>query len=79
MLGRDAQATAGENARATPRIRVAPQTLQVCAHVRGMLVAQVTVLFQRLADDLFQLEWEFWIQPQGGLGSLVKNGPEYRC
>ena len=42
----------------TYRIPYRVQPLQVGAHFRGMLVAQVPVLLQSLVDDVFQLGWQ---------------------
>src|ERR1700687_6479048 len=47
------------------RIRVTLQSLQIRADIRGGPVAEFPVLFQRLIDDLFQLEGYRGVQPDG--------------
>ena len=48
-----------------PRICIALQPLQLRAHVRGVLIAQVAVFLQRLVDDPFQLRGDVRVQPHG--------------
>ena len=51
---------------AAPRFRFPLQPLQVGAHLRGVLVAQVAIFLQRLVDDVFQLGRKVGIQPHRG-------------
>ena len=53
---------------------IALQPLQVGAHVRGVLIAQVAVLLQRLGDDSFQFRRNIGIQPHRSHGSAIQNG-----
>ena len=50
------------------------QPLEVGAHVRGMLVAQVSVFFQSLVDDVLQLGRKVRIQPYWRNRRAVQNG-----
>src|SRR5580765_4485885 len=38
-----------------------------------MLIPQVAILLERLADDVFQFRWEIWIQPDRRRGRPVQN------
>ena len=58
---------------------IALQTLQIRAHLGGVLVAQITIFFQSLVDDLFQLRWHVWIQADGGCRRTVQDGFENCC
>ena len=61
---------------AVPRFRVPFQPLQVGPHIRRYLIAQLSILLQRLADDTFQFGWHFGIQPHHRRGFRVQNGFE---
>jgi hypothetical protein len=47
--------TAGELIGTASGSRVTPQTLQVCAQLGGVLVAEVPVLLEALVDNLLEL------------------------
>ena len=48
------------------------QRLQVIAHLRGGLVAQLAVLLQRLVDDFFQLGRKFGFNSRAGTGVRLR-------
>jgi len=54
-------------------IGVALQALKVGAHLSGNLVAQISVLFERLVDDVLELGWEIGVQAQRGRGGAVED------
>ena len=59
---------------APSRFRIALQPLQVAAHLRGMLVAQIDVFLQRLVDDVFQPCRHFMIQPHRRHWRAIHDG-----
>src|SRR2546427_3707809 len=64
--------------RRPPRSTLFPYTtlfrsLQVGAQVGGVLVAKIAILFQRLADDFFQLRRDLRVQARGGRRRAVQN------
>ena len=57
---------------AAARIRVSLQTLQFRPHIRGVLVAQVAVFFQRSVDDAFQFGGRSGFRRTGAVGARCK-------
>jgi hypothetical protein len=60
------------------RIGIALQTLQVRAHIGGVEVAQVAILFQSLVDNVFELGRKVGIEPDGRRGRTIQNRLEDR-
>src|SRR5712664_453086 len=63
---------AGQIRKRASRIRVALQSLQVRADVRGGAITQIPVLLQRLADDLFELKRDQRIQADRRDGRAIQ-------
>ena len=61
---------------AARRFRFTLQALEIGAHLRGVLIAQVAVFLQRLVDDPFQFGGNFGIQAHRRCRRLVQNGIE---
>ncbi len=60
-------------------IRIALQPLQVGPHVGGMLVSHISILLQRLVDDVFQLGRKVWIQLERRSRTLSQKHREDYC
>ncbi len=58
------------------RFRSRFSRLQIGAHFRGVLVAQLAVFLQRLVDDVFQLGRHIGIQPHRREPGAFENGVE---
>src|SRR5438876_1193369 len=61
---------------ASPRIRVALESLQVGDQVGGVLVTHIAVLLERLVDNRLELRRDFGIQPYRRRRRLVENCAE---
>src|SRR5271169_4281752 len=59
--------------RASARVGVALQALEVGPHLGGNLVPQIAIFFERLIDDVFELGWEVRIQAHRGRRRAVEN------
>jgi hypothetical protein len=66
---------------ATPRycrrfsgLRITLQALQVRADIGRVLVPEVAILFQTLADDALQFGWHIGIQPHWGNRGAIQDG-----
>ena len=57
--------------RRTAGIRITLQSLQLGAHLRCMLIAEVAFFFQSTVDDALQLLWQIGVQSHGRNGCLA--------
>jgi hypothetical protein len=55
-----------------PCVRIPLHPLQVRSHFRSVLVAQVAVFLQPLADDLFELRRQIGLRRTAGTGSRFR-------
>src|SRR5690349_13541693 len=52
---------------------VALEPFEVSADVRRVLIAHIGILFERLADDLFELQWQLGIDLRRRHGRVMQN------
>src|SRR2546430_3096596 len=65
------------NANSGSRSRIALKPLQVGANLRGVLVAQAAIFFQRFVDDRFELDWEIGIHSEWRNRGAAEDRLEY--
>src|SRR5215470_1584051 len=61
------------------RLGVALKPLEVTSKFSRGLIPQIPILFQQLADDVFQLGWNRKVQPYGRNWSSIEDSVEDGC
>ena len=74
-LGDDSRSSSvRDGGQGAARIRIPPQPLQVGANLRGVLVAQVAILFESLVDNVFKARRQIGIEAEHGSRRPIQNG-----
>src|SRR5215831_14651798 len=61
------------------RLGIALKPLEVTSKFRRGLIPQISILFEQLADDVFQLGWNRVIQPHGRNWISIEDSVEDGC